>query len=269
MKIFTPVGVGGCILVRQVMFIGENTGSFIFKSIKDSLSALGYDSVFVAPDAKAIGAQVEKAGKIIIYGGSYLEDSPDAIVYLKDYCMETETQISIVGFPEEVDNVKNVFPEPLIHKIYERPINVKELVTYIKEDLDSEIENEHMKSVLVVDDSGTMLRTVKSWLSGKYKVSIASSATMAISFLANNTPDLILLDFEMPICSGPQLMEMIHAEPSTKDVPVIFLTSKGDIDSVKQVLKLKPEGYLLKSMKQDEIVSYIDNFFEKRKNLLH
>ena len=110
-----------------------------------------------------------------------------------------------------------------------------------------------------------MLRTVKSWLSPKYKVSVASSAAMAINFLANTKPDLILLDYEMPICSGPQFLEMIHAEKATSSIPVIFLTGKGDLESVKQVVKLRPDGYLLKTMKQNEIVSYINDFFEKKK----
>ena len=94
---------------------------------------------------------------------------------------------------------------------------------------------------------------------------MASSAAMAISFLATNKPDLILLDYEMPVCSGPQFLEMIRAEISTSRIPVIFLTAKGDKESVKSVLALKPAGYLLKTMNAEQIVENIDNFFEKNK----
>ena len=110
-----------------------------------------------------------------------------------------------------------------------------------------------------------MLRTIKGWLDGKYRVSMVNSATSAISFLAINKPDLILLDYEMPICSGPQMLGMLRAEIKTETIPVIFLTSKGDKESVAAVLSLKPQGYLLKSMPPNAIVEAIDNFFTAQK----
>ena len=121
------------------------------------------------------------------------------------------------------------------------------------------------KHILVVDDSGTMLRTIKEWLSDKYKVSVVNSATSAISFLATNHPDLVLLDYEMPICSGPMMLEMIRSEAKTQKLPVIFLTSKGDRESVQKVLSLHPDGYLLKTMSSDKIIAAIDGFFETQK----
>lgn len=252
---------------KNALFIGQNTGSFIFKSIQNALSDEGILSQYAEANVKSISGTIEKSDMLFIYAGDYIDEVTETIVYIKDYCLENDRKISIIGFPEEINKVKRYMPEPLIFSTYERPINVKELVARIKVDFEKEEEDDKKKHILVVDDSGTMLRTVKSWLQEKYKVSIASSAAMAINFLANSKPDLILLDYEMPICSGPQFLEMIHAEPATSKIPVIFLTGKGDIESVKQVLKLKPDGYLLKTMKQDEIVSYVDEFFEKKKAL--
>ncbi|MGN0318547.1 MAG: PleD family two-component system response regulator [Lachnospira sp.] len=251
-------------LKYKPLFIGETSNSFIFKSIETTLKDHGFDSCFASANVKDITNNLPGVDLICIYGGEYIETVPSVMVFIKDYCMENDKKISIIGFPEEIEAVKKIIPEPLIFAVYERPINVKELVERIKSDIEKEHSDDNKKHILVVDDSGTMLRTVKSWLIGKYKVSIASSAAMAINFLAANKPDLILLDYEMPICSGPQFLEMIHAEAATSNIPVIFLTAKGDIDSVKQVLKLKPDGYLLKTMRQDEIVSYVDEFFRKK-----
>ena len=69
------------------------------------------------------------------------------------------------------------------------------------------------KRILVVDDSGAMLRSVKGWLEDKYQVVLANSGTMAIKYLAIRKPDLILLDYEMPICDGKQVLEMIRRKP--------------------------------------------------------
>ena len=88
---------------------------------------------------------------------------------------------------------------------------------------------------------------------------------MAIKYLAMNHPDLILLDYEMPICDGRQVLEMIRAEAEFSTVPVIFLTSKNDKESVMKVTALKPDGYLLKTMEPAQIVQAIDDFFEKSK----
>lgn len=117
----------------------------------------------------------------------------------------------------------------------------------------------------MVDDSGAVLRNVKSWLEDKYRVILANSGAMAIKYMATNRPDLVLLDYEMPICDGKQVLEMIRAEHDFEDIPVIFLTSKSDKDSVLSVSSLKPEGYLLKSLAPIQIIRAIDDFFEKQK----
>lgn len=84
-------------------------------------------------------------------------------------------------------------------------------------------------------------------------------------YIADNTPDLILLDYEMPVTSGPQVLEMIRSETKVDSIPVIFLTGKGDRESVLKVLALKPDGYLLKSTPREQLIDTIDNFFEKQK----
>ena len=86
----------------------------------------------------------------------------------------------------------------------------------------------------------------------------------AITFLATNKVDLIFLDYEMPVISGAKVLEMIRSEVSTQDIPVMFLTAKNDRESVMQVLSLKPEKYLLKTMAPEEWMQNIDEFFEKK-----
>ena len=110
-----------------------------------------------------------------------------------------------------------------------------------------------------------MLRNVKGWLEDTYQVILANSGAMAIKYLATNRPDLVLLDYEMPVVDGRQVLEMIRTETEFSDVPVIFLTSKDDRESVMQVMTLKPEGYLLKTMEPAKIIAEVDAFFERQK----
>ncbi|WP_242662263.1 response regulator [Butyrivibrio proteoclasticus] len=118
-----------------------------------------------------------------------------------------------------------------------------------------------------MDDDASFLKMVKDWLSDDYRVTIVSSGMQAITYIAKNRPDLILLDFEMPVTSGPQVLEMIRSEVGTSNLPVFFLTGKGDKESVTKVLTLKPEGYILKSAGKTELVSQIKDYFERHKSV--
>jgi CheY-like chemotaxis protein len=86
----------------------------------------------------------------------------------------------------------------------------------------------------------------------------------AISFLMKNKVDLILLDYEMPVTSGPQVLKMLRSEPATSDIPIMFLTGVSDAESVRQVISLKPDGYMLKSTSKADLLKNLKLFFGKR-----
>ena len=60
-------------------------------------------------------------------------------------------------------------------------------------------------------------------------------------------------------------MEMIRSEFSSAEIPIIFLTGKSDRESIMRVMKLKPQGYLLKTMSRDDIVTAINSYFISHK----
>ena len=79
--------------------------------------------------------------------------------------------------------------------------------------------------------------------------------------LGKEIPDLILLDYEMPVCDGVQTLKLIRSEKRFKDIPVFFLTGVDDTEKVKLAVELKPEGYILKSTPQNQIIEKIKSFF--------
>ena len=121
------------------------------------------------------------------------------------------------------------------------------------------------RKVLVVDDDGTMLRMIKTWLSVKYRVYMASSGKIAMNFLQTNSVDLVLLDYMMPQMDGPQVLVEIRKDDKLKDLPVMFLTSKSDKESVVSVAALRPAKYLLKTMPKAKLINSIDVFFDEKK----
>ena len=108
-----------------------------------------------------------------------------------------------------------------------------------------------------------MRARIKQMMAEDYEVIEAESSISAIKKIALNRPDLVLLDYEMPICDGKQALEMIRSETDMANTPVFFLTGRGDRESVKNVVALKPEGYLLKTMPDEEIKRSVDDFFVK------
>ena len=117
------------------------------------------------------------------------------------------------------------------------------------------------KHILLVDDDVVTLRTIMNYLKDDYRLSVAKSGTAAISLLGKEIPDLILLDYEMPVCDGVQTLKLIRSEKRFKDIPVFFLTGVDDTEKVKLAVELKPEGYILKSTPQNQIIEKIKNFF--------
>ena len=118
-------------------------------------------------------------------------------------------------------------------------------------------------SILLVDDDPVCLRNMMSWLQNFYQVAVAKSGAACLAFLGKNKPDLILLDYEMPVCNGLQTLEMIRSEPDYSEIPVIFLTGVSDTEKVKEAIKLKPQGYILKDTDRIEFLNKINALFGK------
>lgn len=146
--------------------------------------------------------------------------------------------------------------------------SVEEKISYkVNEDnVTSEIwrclnSGKRKKKILVVDDSNFMRFSMVKLLSEDYEVSECSSGMSAITNLTKDRPDLILLDYDMPVCDGRQMLEMLRSEKETETISVIFLTGRSDEESIKKVMSLKPSGYLLKMMPKEDIKKAIDGFF--------
>lgn len=131
--------------------------------------------------------------------------------------------------------------------------------------MDTNINNQNQKryNILAIDDNVLLLRTVKEMLSASYQVAIATSGSQAFDQIAIRTPDLILLDYEMPYQNGGELFKKIKSDPALAGIPVIFFTGSSDLDTVTKLLSLKPDGYLLKPPSKTKLVALIEKTLHK------
>jgi CheY-like chemotaxis protein len=85
------------------------------------------------------------------------------------------------------------------------------------------------KKILIVDDSATVVMMEKTILAGgNYELSVATDGVRALASIANSRPDLVLMDIVMPNMDGYETVERLRADPATKDIPVIMVTTKGE-----------------------------------------
>ncbi len=152
----------------------------------------------------------------------------------------------------------------LVQDDNETPIVAENAMEEVKKYVEKK-KTSKKKKILIVDDSELVREAMKRLFGLEYEVTPASSGLAAIRCITLNRPDLILLDYEMPVCDGSQVLEMIRAEEDFADIPVFFLTGRVDKETVKKVIALKPTGYLVKTQNLSEIKKGIDNYFAGKK----
>lgn len=119
-------------------------------------------------------------------------------------------------------------------------------------------DSQRRKRILIIDDDIRMQRVIKQHLEAEYDIATAIKGSFALRFLRENKPpDLILLDYEMPEETGPEVLKKIRKIESAKNIPVLFLTGIAERKRIKEALELKPQGYLLKPIQQDVLLSRI------------
>lgn len=99
--------------------------------------------------------------------------------------------------------------------------------------------------VLVVDDEESMRELLRLHLGNAgYEVTAAEDAVVAAQCLLKEKPDVMIVDVEMPYMSGYEFVAAVKADPATRDIPVVFLTTDPNV--AEEARKLKAHGYLNK-----------------------
>jgi putative two-component system response regulator len=111
--------------------------------------------------------------------------------------------------------------------------------------------------ILTVDDDPIILNAVLEVLKQDYTVRPFTSGEAAISFLKRNTADLILLDHNMPNMTGLEVLQVLQNDPTTRDIPVIFLTGSVDSEDEVRALEIGAMDYLLKPFKPGSLLTRV------------
>lgn len=248
---------------QQVMLLGVKE-SFLIMSLEKKLEETGFPCFFQTMSVDGINQGIENADLVVYYMETNETLKPDVLHYMDERLIETNKRLILIGERDDTDEVTNQLHGDMICKVFPRPLDTEAFLTLVKDELTAESLERRKKKILIVDDDPTYIGVIRDWLRGKYRVSMANSGLRALTWLANNPVDLVLLDHEMPVTSGPKVLEMMRSEESTRNIPVIFLTGKSDRTSVMQAVTQKPEGYLLKTISREKLLEELDMFFRKQ-----
>ena len=103
------------------------------------------------------------------------------------------------------------------------------------------------KVILIVDDAPEHLNMLSSLLKDTYKTKVATSGKKALDIaLSDIPPDIILLDIMMPEMDGYEVCQALKSNEKTKEIPIIFLTAKANIEDEKKGLELGAVDYITK-----------------------
>jgi len=135
--------------------------------------------------------------------------------------------------------------------------------------LDSDVAIEHSTQhnyILIVDDVPLNLQMLGGLLQSKgYEVAPASSGAIALEMAQTQTPDLILLDIQMPEMDGFKVCKLLKENPLTKDIPVIFLTAFVETEDIVRGFELGAVDYISKPFNSSELIARVNTHLSLKK----
>ncbi len=120
-------------------------------------------------------------------------------------------------------------------------------------------------TILVVDDTPANIDVAKGVLSEDYRIQAAVNGPMALKVIEKKAPDLILLDIMMPEMDGYEVCRRIKENESTRDIPIIFLTAKAEVEDETKGLSLGAVDYITKPISPPILKERVRTHLELRK----
>lgn len=244
---------------KKILVIG-NSNEFLVRSVINDLAWRDFTVSECGPSYMEV-SRADPAIRLYVIIISNYAEVQELLIYLKEVSYDKKLYICVICNHEDSPEITKHLTNEELAAIYTRPVNIKEVGLAMEGIYEKACTERRRKAILIIDDDPTFLRKTQQLLKDSYKIYMANSAASALMILSKHTVDLILLDYDMPIINGPQAYEMIKAEPSVGDTPIMFLTGKSDRESIATAIHLKPVHYILKSLPAKELISTISHFF--------
>ena len=167
---------------------------------------------------------------------------------------------------------KDHFPpetEFILSDYDERPLQTKENSLFLKDDyeIEEDCKDCNKNSILVVDDNKELLFFLHNILSEDFRVITASNGKEGLEKAIKYLPNMIVSDVVMPEMTGIEMIEKLQCNTTTCHIPIIFLSSKADVENQNQGLKLGVDDYITKPFSASYLTTKIWNIIKQRKRI--
>lgn len=139
-----------------------------------------------------------------------------------------------------------------------KPVSKQTLLNKIDEVYQNKADRHNRKTVLMVDDDMSYLKQMNNLLQDTYNVIMINSAKLALNYLLKHTPDIIILDYQMPLYNGANVMNMIQKNNLGRPIPVIILSGALDREALQECYSYNPSAYLAKPVTKEVLIENIE-----------
>lgn len=121
-----------------------------------------------------------------------------------------------------------------------------------------------MAKILIAEDERDIRDLVAFTLRfAGYEVAAAANGEEAVAMASKENPDLILMDVRMPRMTGYDACRILKANPEMKDIPIVFLSAKGQESEIQTGMEVGAEEYLLKPFAPDQLTERVKDILAK------
>ena len=119
--------------------------------------------------------------------------------------------------------------------------------------------------ILLVDDGASVVETLRERLEmSDYAVTTASNGREGLEKALNLEPDIVLLDNNMPVMSGPEALERLRENPRGRDISVIMVTAANRIEDIDRADKCGVDDYIIKPFNTHDLLAKIEAIIENK-----
>lgn len=117
--------------------------------------------------------------------------------------------------------------------------------------------NQNFAKILVIEDEKEIRENLEDLLSDKYEVLVASGGREGLEIALRELPHIVLCDVTMAGVTGHNVLTGLRSNPTTANIPFIFLTARVSKDDMRLGMELGADDYLTKPFTRKELLSAI------------
>ncbi len=254
--------------------------SIIARGLERKLTDRGIRVTAVTDQYDSLPSLASETGVYVLYLPENVTEGSAEYSFLEQVCSllsDIQSSVLVIGEARHKSELSGKFPILDTSRWFVKPVNpdlfcaevtelcggdasVSDAPAGASSGAATAASNTAEKKIFLVDDDPAFAAMVRTWLKDTYKTYVGTDGMQAVNFLRKNPVDLVLLDYDMPVVNGPQVLQMLREDPATAEIPIIFLTGVATEEEIRQLKELNPDGYILKATPKEKLLDYLKDW---------